>query len=89
VLTGTAAIVRVHAQQTVAEVRGELIPGPPGRVYDTLAMTEDNELTLALKTLTEAHLPACVWVGFNTLVFALISLFQILPPLRRRNRHPA
>ncbi len=28
-----------------------LIPGTPGKVYDTLAMTEDNELTLALKTL--------------------------------------
>ena len=28
-----------------------LIPGPPGKVYDTLALTEDNELTLALKSL--------------------------------------
>ena len=28
-----------------------LIPGTRGQVYDTLALTEDNELTLALKTL--------------------------------------
>jgi cellulose synthase/poly-beta-1,6-N-acetylglucosamine synthase-like glycosyltransferase len=51
VLTGTAAVMRVHALQAVAEARGEFIPGPEGRVYDTLALTEDNELTLALKTL--------------------------------------
>ena len=35
----------------MAAARGPLIPGPPGTVYDTLALTEDNELTLALKTL--------------------------------------
>ena len=28
-----------------------MLPGPAGKVYDTLALTEDNELTLALKTL--------------------------------------
>ncbi len=51
VLTGTASIIRAYALQAVAEARGHLIPGPHGKVYDTLAMTEDNELTLALKTL--------------------------------------
>lgn len=51
VLTGTAAVMRAYALRAVADSRGELIPGPAGRVYDTLAMTEDNELTLALKTL--------------------------------------
>ncbi len=51
VLTGTAAVIRAHALQAVADARGEYIPGPEGRVYDTLALTEDNELTLALKTL--------------------------------------
>jgi cellulose synthase/poly-beta-1,6-N-acetylglucosamine synthase-like glycosyltransferase len=51
VLTGTAALIRAYALSAVAEARGTLIPGDPGAVYDTLAMTEDNEMTLALKTL--------------------------------------
>lgn len=28
-----------------------LIPGEPGKVYDTTVLTEDNELTIALKSL--------------------------------------
>jgi cellulose synthase/poly-beta-1,6-N-acetylglucosamine synthase-like glycosyltransferase len=51
VLTGTASLFRAYALKAVADYRGELIPGDPGRVYDTLAMTEDNEMTLALKSL--------------------------------------
>lgn len=51
VLTGTASVFRPHALRTVAEERGRLLPGVPGDVYDTAALTEDNELTLALKTL--------------------------------------
>jgi len=51
VLTGTASLIRGYALAEVARRRGTLIPGPPGRVYDTWALTEDNELTLALKSL--------------------------------------
>jgi poly-beta-1,6-N-acetyl-D-glucosamine synthase len=51
VLTGTASLFRAYALKAVADSRGSLIPGHPGTVYDTLAMTEDNELTLALKSL--------------------------------------
>ncbi|MGX7680315.1 glycosyltransferase family 2 protein [Jatrophihabitans sp. DSM 45814] len=51
VLTGTAALIRGYALSAVADARGSLIPGVQGAVYDTLAMTEDNEMTLALKTL--------------------------------------
>ncbi len=51
VLTGTASLIRASALSAVADLRGSLIPGDPGKVYDTLAMTEDNELTLALKSL--------------------------------------
>jgi len=51
VLTGTASIIRGYALEAVAEARGSLIPGHHGQVYDTLALTEDNELTLALKSL--------------------------------------
>lgn len=50
VLTGTAAVIRSQALAAVAAARGDLIPGTPGRVYDTRALTEDNELTLALKS---------------------------------------
>ena len=51
VLTGTASVMRGYALRAVAEARGPLIPGPPGKVYDTVALTEDNELTLALRSL--------------------------------------
>jgi cellulose synthase/poly-beta-1,6-N-acetylglucosamine synthase-like glycosyltransferase len=51
VLTGTASVFRTSALKAVADARGELLPGDPGHVYDTLALTEDNEMTLSLRTL--------------------------------------
>lgn len=51
VLTGTASVFRPRALATVAASRGRVLPGRPGDVYDTAALTEDNELTLALKSL--------------------------------------
>jgi cellulose synthase/poly-beta-1,6-N-acetylglucosamine synthase-like glycosyltransferase len=51
VLTGTATLFRAGAMKDVAAARGVFIPGSPGSVYDTTALTEDNELTLALKSL--------------------------------------
>lgn len=51
VLTGTASLFRSRALRAVAAERGRLLPGVPGDVYDTVALTEDNELTLALKCL--------------------------------------
>lgn len=54
VLTGTASLFRVYALKIVADARGELLPGDPGLVYDTLALTEDNEMTLSLKSLGAA-----------------------------------
>jgi len=51
VLTGTATMFRAEALLDVAAARGVFIPGETGRVYDTAALTEDNELTLALKSL--------------------------------------
>ena len=51
VLTGTASVFRSRALRTVAASRGTRIPGRAGDVYDTAALTEDNELTLALKSL--------------------------------------
>jgi len=51
VLTGTASMFRARALRTVARCRGDQLPGVPGDVYDTAALTEDNELTLAIKSL--------------------------------------
>ena len=50
VLTGTASMFRADALMAVADARGYLIPGDTGQVYDTAALTEDNELTIALKS---------------------------------------
>lgn len=52
VITGTGALFRVVALREVLSARGTgTIPGRRAQVYDTLALTEDNELTLALKSL--------------------------------------
>jgi cellulose synthase/poly-beta-1,6-N-acetylglucosamine synthase-like glycosyltransferase len=51
VLTGTATMFRAQALLDIAAARGVFIPGKTGTVYDTSALTEDNELTLALKSL--------------------------------------
>jgi cellulose synthase/poly-beta-1,6-N-acetylglucosamine synthase-like glycosyltransferase len=51
VLTGTASLFRPAALRTVAASRGHSLPGRHGDVYDTAALTEDNELTIALKSL--------------------------------------
>ena len=51
VLTGTASVFRATALRAVAEARGTELPGTKGEVYDTFALTEDNELTIALKSL--------------------------------------
>jgi cellulose synthase/poly-beta-1,6-N-acetylglucosamine synthase-like glycosyltransferase len=51
VLTGTASLFRAEVLATVAASRGTVLPGEAGHVYDTFSLTEDNELTLALKTL--------------------------------------
>jgi len=61
VLTGTATMFRATALIDVAAARGIFIPGEPGQVYDTAALTEDNELTLALKSLggTMVSPPEC------------------------------
>ncbi|WP_182526536.1 glycosyltransferase family 2 protein [Nocardioides dongkuii] len=54
VVTGTAAVLRVPTLREVAEARLDgRIPAGDGRggIYDTTVLTEDNELTFALKHL--------------------------------------
>ena len=61
VLTGTASVFRAEALDNVARARGIDLLGKNGEVYDTAALTEDNELTIALKTLGSAMIspPGC------------------------------
>ena len=49
-LTGTATMFRANALLDVAAARRVFIPGETGRVYDTAALTEDNDITLARRT---------------------------------------
>jgi cellulose synthase/poly-beta-1,6-N-acetylglucosamine synthase-like glycosyltransferase len=65
VLTGTASLFRAEALATVAASRGTVLPGKAGQVYDTYSLTEDNELTLALKTLG-ARLKSPRWCRVRT-----------------------
>ena len=51
VLTGTSSLFRPEGLRAVADARSVTIPGRHGDVYDTYALTEDNELTIALKSL--------------------------------------
>jgi poly-beta-1,6-N-acetyl-D-glucosamine synthase len=51
VLTGTASLFRSEAFANVAAARGTRLPGREGDVYDASAITEDNEITIALKSL--------------------------------------
>lgn len=50
VLTGTASLFRPAGLRAVAAHRGGALPGVRGDVYDTAALTEDNELTIAIKS---------------------------------------
>jgi poly-beta-1,6-N-acetyl-D-glucosamine synthase len=50
VLSGAATMITVEALRKVAEMRGStVIPGVKGMIYDETSVTEDYELTVALK----------------------------------------
>lgn len=49
VLTGTASLFRALLMDYVATARGIRFPGKNGEIYDTISLTEDNEMTLAVK----------------------------------------
>ena len=51
VLAGTATVFRPRALRAVASARGDALPGRRGDVYDVASLIEDNELTIALRTL--------------------------------------
>lgn len=64
VLSGTGTLFRASALREVARERGRLLPGLRGEYYNSQSITEDNEITLALKTLGHRCLPGsgCVTV---------------------------
>lgn len=51
VLSGTGTMFRVPVLREVARERGRRLPGIPGEYYCSSSITEDYEITLALKTL--------------------------------------
>jgi poly-beta-1,6-N-acetyl-D-glucosamine synthase len=51
VLSGTGTMFRVPVLREVARERGRGLPGTRGEYYDSSSITEDYEITLALKTL--------------------------------------
>lgn len=51
VLSGTGTMVRARVLREVARERGLRLPGIPGEYYHSASITEDYEITLAVKTL--------------------------------------
>ena len=51
VLSGAATLFPIHVLKDVAHFRGTLLPGDPGTVFMEDSLTEDYELTLAIKKL--------------------------------------
>jgi hypothetical protein len=58
VLSGTGTLFRVSALREVARERGYRLPGTRGEFYSRTSITEDDEITLALKTLGHRCIPA-------------------------------
>jgi cellulose synthase/poly-beta-1,6-N-acetylglucosamine synthase-like glycosyltransferase len=58
VLSGTGTLFRVSSLRAVALERGRRLPGPAGQYYSEESITEDDEITLALKTLGRQCLAA-------------------------------
>jgi poly-beta-1,6-N-acetyl-D-glucosamine synthase len=51
VLSGTGTIFRVGVLREIASERGRTLPGRHGQCYNPVSITEDDEITLAVKTL--------------------------------------
>jgi poly-beta-1,6-N-acetyl-D-glucosamine synthase len=51
VLSGTGSLFRVRLLRDIARERGNRLPGTRGQIYSQQSITEDDEITLAAKTL--------------------------------------
>ncbi len=76
VLTGTASLFRAATLRAVGAQRGRRLPGRPDSIYDTLALTEDNEITLAVKTLGMATLSPRECVVVTEIMDTWAALWQ-------------
>jgi biofilm PGA synthesis N-glycosyltransferase PgaC len=72
VLSGTGTMFRVSALREIARERGRRLHGAPGEYYNTRGITEDNEITLALKTLGLRCIPAA----------GCLTVTEVMPTLR-------
>lgn len=72
VLSGAASMFKVGLLRMVASNRGGILPGIKGEIYDQHSLTEDFELTLAIRTL-----------GFKTLSPKTLTVYtDIMTDLR-------
>jgi cellulose synthase/poly-beta-1,6-N-acetylglucosamine synthase-like glycosyltransferase len=51
VLSGTGSLFRARALREIGRERGSRLPGIPGQYYRHASITEDDEITLAMKTI--------------------------------------
>lgn len=71
-LSGTGTMARAAVLRQIAQQRGALLPGQPGDVYNPSSVTEDFELTMALK-----HL------GYRCVIpMACDSITEVMPSVR-------
>lgn len=72
VLSGTGTLFRASALREVARERARLLPGRRGEYYNSRSITEDNEITLALKTLGHRCLPGA----------GCVTITEVMPTFR-------
>jgi hypothetical protein len=91
-LCGLSSVV-LHgdcADRYRTEGRLELRPRPAstavtGWLVTAYAVTVYGMVLPAAVLYTDWYLALSYWVAFNTLIFAAITVFQLLPPVRRRS----
>lgn len=76
VLSGTGTLFRASALREVARERGRLLPGRWGEYYNSQSITEDNEITLALKTLGHRCLPGARCVTITEVMPTFRDLYR-------------
>lgn len=76
VLSGTGTLFRAPALREVAMERGRWLPGTRGEYYNSETITEDNEITLALKTLGFRCVPGAGCVTVTEVMPTFADLYR-------------
>lgn len=76
VLSGCGTLFRVSALREVAARRGTTLPGRVGECFSAESLTEDHEITLALKTLGSRCLCSRSSVAFTEVMPTLPALWR-------------